>query len=418
MLAFCAGIIYFSCGFTVAAKVPQSVTVNGVEVGGLKRSEAAQIIRRGIESELKEKALKVRAGDTVYTYQYPEIYYKDNLYNILKYAERGQSYTADISYYLCGANEVAAGICQSLARLKVEPYAEFSAFGKPFTYFEGNDGVEANKSKLIEDINKSLNGNFETVTAEFKRIPRKKSLEEIKAATRLLCSFTTYYDKENLNRASNIRLAAAKLNGTVLKRGETLSFNDIVGARVKERGFLPAKIIENGEFIEGVGGGVCQVSTTLYNAAVLSGLKIAEYHPHSLAVGYVAPSRDAMVSGSAFDLKIKNDFETPIYIRANTSNGSVTFDIYGAGDGAEYSLISSVTGSVPAPEELTDDPAKAREGKDGTLSEGYLVITRDGYRKSTLIRKDKYLPVKRVILNGVNTQDAPPQPGEDEKDAG
>ncbi|MDE5729476.1 MAG: VanW family protein, partial [Clostridia bacterium] len=170
----------------------------------------------------------------------------------------------------------------------------------------------------------------------------------------------------------------------------------------KESVFLPAKIIETGEFTEGVGGGVCQVSTTLYKAAVLSGMKVVEYHPHSLAVGYVPPSRDAMVSGKAFDLKIKNPAKTPVYIRATTLNGSVNFTFYGADDGAEYSIKSSVTGSIPAPEEITEERDKARDGRDGITSEGYLEITRDGYTKRTLLRKDKYLPVKKIIYGGAD----------------
>ena len=211
---------------------------------------------------------------------------------------------------------------------------------------------------------------------------------------------TAYFDSSNLSRTSNIRLASSFLNGSVVPAGKTISFNDTVGERKKSRGFLSAKIIENGEFTDGVGGGVCQVSTTLYNAALLSGLKIEEYHPHSLAVSYVPPSRDAMVSGRACDLKISNPFNEPVYIRAAVSGGSVRFEIYGGGDGAAYSLSSGVTGSVPREEEKTDNPEKVRDGKDGVLSEGYLVINRGGYQKRVLLRKDKYLPVKKITYIG------------------
>ncbi|MBD5632319.1 MAG: VanW family protein [Clostridia bacterium] len=398
MLALTASVIIFQCGFFAPKKLPQGVVVNGTEVGGLTISKAAETLRGNIESELKTKSLKIVADGYVYKFCYPEIYYTDNIYSVLKYAQKNQSYTAEISYYLCGLDEIATGICLSFAKNAVEPYAEFSKFQQPFKYFEGSDGKEVDRAKLIDDVNKSLCGNFEDVKLKFNSIKRQKTLDEVKKKTRLLQSFTTYFDGTNINRSSNIRLAAAKLNGTVIEAGKTLSFNDIVGARVKERGFLPAKIIENGEFTEGVGGGVCQVSTTLYNAAILSGLEIKEYHPHSLAVGYVAPSRDAMVSGSACDLKITNNRTCPVYIRAHTSNGSVTFDIYGESDGKSYSFISSVTGSVPAPEETTDDPLKARDGKDGILSEGYLEVTQNGYKKTVKLRKDKYQPVKKVIF--------------------
>ncbi len=396
MLAVAAGVFCFLCGFSYDKKIPKNVTVNGMSVGGLSIADAAGRLRAETEEYLRGKSLEICAGDKVYKYTYPEIYYRDNLFRILKNAKKGKSYTAETSYYLCGAEELAQGICLAEQLRMTEPYAKFSAYGKPFEYCEGNDGRRGDAKALVKDINNSLNGGFERVNVKFTRVPRTKTIEDVKSETRLLSSFTTRFDGGNLNRVSNIRLAASKINGTVLEGGKTLSFNDIVGARVKERGFLTAKIIENGEFTEGVGGGVCQVSTTLYNAALLSGLKIEEFHPHTLAVGYVPPSRDAMVSGKAFDLKIKNNGKTPIYIRANTTNGSVTFDIYGKSDGAKYSLKSSVTGNIPAPEEATDDPDKARSGKDGLISEGYLEIMRAGVTKSVLLRKDKYKPVKRI----------------------
>lgn len=400
MLAVLAGIIFFSCGFTLS--VPKGVEVNGVSVGGMARSEAAALIRRDIENDLKEKTLEVRAGDKVYTFTYPEIYYKDNIYTLLKNAKKGDKLTVDVSYYLCGLNSIAPNICRNESVLAVEPYAKFSSVSSPFTYFEGNDGKLADEKKLIEDIKNSLNGGFEPITVKFNTVKRQKTLAEVKKNTRLLSKFTTNFDSSNMNRTSNIRLAVNRLNGRVLESGKTLSFNDIVGARVKERGFLPAKIIEKGEFVEGVGGGVCQVSTTLYNAALLSGLEIKEYHPHSLAVSYVPPSRDAMVSGTYFDLKISNPYPTPVYIRASVVGGSVSFSIYGYDDGTAYSISSRITGEIPAPEESCDSPEKAKAGKDGLISESYLTVTRGGVTKTVLLRKDKYSPVKRV------TYSAPP----------
>lgn len=395
MLALIAGIIILSCAFKTT--LPSGVTVNGVDVGGFTRERAALAVRAHTEECLKNKTLEIRAGTTVYKYSYPEISYTDNLYTLLKTVEKGKNYTADIKYYLCAAEQIASAICLAESVSVTEPYAEFKTSGQPFVYYEGNDGRRIDVNKLLNDISQSLNGDFLPVTAAYTRINRKTELQSVKNETKLLGSFTTYYDSSNLNRSSNIRLAAAKINGVKLTSGQTFSFNETVGERVKNRGFLPAKIIENGEFKEGVGGGVCQVSTTLYNAALLSGLTIAEYHPHSLAVGYVPPSRDAMVSGTFCDLKITNSHDKPVYIRALTQKGSVTFYVYGGGDGAEYSLSSEVTGSIATTEEFTDNPEAAREGKDGSTSQSFLIVKRGGYVKKTLLRKDKYQPVKRVV---------------------
>lgn len=392
-----AGIIFFLCGFTLS--VPRGVTVNGESVGGKSLQSAAEVVRERIEDELKKKTLKIVARDREYTFTYPEIYYKDDLNSVLRAAKKGGEYTAKITYYLCGIDEVCTGICLNERIEKVEPYAEFKPSGEPFIYHCGSDGTEVDRARLKNDIVNSLNGDFSPVKLKYLPVLRTSSMDEVKENTRLLATFTTEFDGANLNRSSNIRLAAALINGVVVEGGNTFSFNSVVGERLPERGFKPAKIIENGEYVEGVGGGVCQVSTTLYNAALLSGMNITEYHPHSLAVGYVPPSRDAMVSGTDFDLKFKNPSAHPVYIRSRTGEGYLTFELYGKGDGATYSLESNILGAVPAEEEFCTDPALVREGSNGIISEGYLIVNRGGYEKRIKIRTDKYLARKRVTLN-------------------
>ncbi|MDE7440119.1 MAG: VanW family protein, partial [Clostridia bacterium] len=194
--------------------------------------------------------------------------------------------------------------------------------------------------------------------------------ESEKFNVRLLSSFTTYFDGKNEARSDNIRLAASLINGSVLKNGDIFSFNQTVGQRTPERGFQRAKIIENGEFVEGTGGGVCQVSTTLYNAALLAGCRVREYHPHSLSVSYVPPSRDAMVSGTFFDLKFQNVTGSTLYITSKSGENFVNFKVYGRDFGVRYGLRSCVTGAIEAPEEFTDDIALVRDGRNGTVSEG------------------------------------------------
>lgn len=398
LLSAAAAGVFCLCGFS--RRLPANISVNGVEIGGMTRSAAVAAVRGKIEEELKQKSLKIRGAKGEYIFTFPEIYYKDDVGGIVGHAVRGGVYTAHVEYYLCGINEIAEGICLDESVEAVEPRAEFSASGEPFSYSAGKDGKIADPVLLKEDILRSLGGDFCEVNVSFREVKRKVSLDEVKSRTSLLASFSTAYDPYNANRSSNIALAASLLNGATVGGGETLSFNATVGARLPERGFLPAKIIENGEYSEGCGGGVCQVSTTLYNAALLSGMAITEYHPHSLPVGYVAPSRDAMVSGSECDLKFKNPSAYPVYIRAEAAGGVVNFKIYGKSDGARYFVESKVVGSLPAPEESCSDPLLAKSGKDGILSEGYLVIDRGGYIKRVRLRSDKYLPQKRVIYVG------------------
>ncbi len=403
MSVLAAGILFICCGFFKA--VPKGVTVNGVDIGGMSYSSALFAVRERTVKELEKKKLTISARSGEYTFTYPEISFKDNAEAVIKSAKRGEKLTTETSYYLCGKNEIASAIYQSESVFATEPYYEFRAVGEPFLYRAGNDGKLVDRAALIADIDEALKGGFERINLKYVDVKRKKTMEQVKAETVLLSSFTTYFDGTNLQRSSNIRLAAGYLNGSVIEGGKVLSFNDTVGVRSKERGFLPAKIIENGKFVEGIGGGVCQVSTTLYNCALLAGLKIKEYHPHSLAVGYVSPSRDAMVSGSFCDLKILNPLGCAAYIRAETGKNFVTFKIYGLDCGVKYSVETEVTGSVPAPQETTEKAEEARAGKDGVISRAYLVEERDGFVKKTVLRNDRYAPVKRVIYEGEPPED-------------
>lgn len=392
--ALAAGVMLLLCGFFF--KLPEDVTVNGVSVGGKSRSEAVTLIRGSIENDLKQKKLEIVGRNKNYVFTYPEIGYKDDLQSLLKTVKKHASYTASVTYYLNGINEVVSAVCESESTPAVEPYAIFNSYGTPFTYNAGRDGIRADAAALNRDIISSLSGGFERVNVKAYAVKRKTDISKVRGDTKPLSSFITYFDGANESRSHNIRLAADKINGTVLNCGDTLSFNETVGARTEERGFKTAKIIEKGEFVEGVGGGVCQVSTTLFNAALLGGLKITEYHPHSLSVSYAAPSRDAMVSGSYFDLKMENVTGHTVYIRARTGKDFVAFDFYGRGDGAEYSYSSCVTGSIPAPTETCGDESLAKAGKDGVTSEGYLTVKRNGLCKTVLYRRDSYAPVKRV----------------------
>ena len=389
MLAFFAGLIFFACAF--CAKLPKNVTIDGIEVGGKSAAEAVRLVRGSIEENLKTKSLTIIGADKKYVFSYPEIGYKDNLQKLVKAVKKGNSYTAEVSFYLNGLSEISHCICDEQSRPVTEPYAIFNASGTPFTYCAGSDGFKADRNKLVADVRASLSGGFCDVKVEYKTLKRTETLSAVKNKTRLISAFTTYFDSSNFDRAHNIRLAAATVNGTVLAPGEVFSFNGVVGERTADRGFKSAKIIEKGEFVDGVGGGVCQVSTTLYNAALLAGCQITEFHPHSLAVSYVPPSCDAMVSGTYYDLKFKNSLSEKLYIRAAAGKGYVTFYFYGKSDGAQYSYASRVTGNIPAPEEVTDDPSRVKDGRDGILSEGYLTVTRGG------IKKNRFIPQGQIF---------------------
>ena len=194
------------------------------------------------------------------------------------------------------------------------------------------------------------------------------------------------------------------IDGVTIQAYGEFSFNKTVGRRSAEAGFQQAKIIVNGEYVLGVGGGVCQVSTTLYNAALKSGVTIIEYHPHSLRVSYVAPSRDAMVSSDC-DLQFYNPYAHPIYISTQVFEGGLRVTFFGENEGDRYEIISNILTEIPPPAPIVkegDADEILRSPKNGVKSEMYL----ERYRGGALIsrkrmRVDEYRPIQGIIAKKI-----------------
>lgn len=160
-----------------------------------------------------------------------------------------------------------------------------------------------------------------------------------------LASFSTRYDASNKNRATNIELAAEEINGTILIPDENFSFNGTVGPRTKAKGYLLAGAYSAGELVESYGGGICQVSSTLYNTVLYANLEIVERYNHSSVVSYVKSGLDATVSYGSKDFKFKNSRKYAIKIKAEAKNGILTIEIWGIPEEEEYEieLTSEVT---------------------------------------------------------------------------
>ena len=235
-----------------------------------------------------------------------------------------------------------------------------------------------------------------------------------------ISSYTTYYNVKEAGRSENIRIAASLISGVTLQAYGEFSFNQTVGKRTEEAGFQQAKIIVGGEYVLGTGGGVCQVSTTLYNAALKSGLTVTEYHPHTLAPAYVEPSRDAMVSTQS-DLKLFNPYPYSVRLITQVSEGSVRVRFLRK-QNANQNANQTKSQATKQPtyryeissctlEEIAPPPPIIKEGeeekilrspKNGVKSEAYLAC----YRGETLLwkkllRKDEYRPVQGIIAKKI-----------------
>ncbi|WP_345840752.1 VanW family protein [Bacillus sp. P14.5] len=155
-------------------------------------------------------------------------------------------------------------------------------------------------------------------------------LERIKR--KRISHYVTYFNSRNKERVHNIKLASDAINNQVVFPGETFSFNQIVGKRTVSKGYLPAPVIVKGELSEGIGGGICQVSSTLFNAVDRAGVKILERYSHSRRVPYVPPKRDATVSWYGPDFTFRNQHNQPLLIRSVVTGGQMIIMVFSSED--------------------------------------------------------------------------------------
>lgn len=285
-------------------------------------------------------------------------------------------------------------------------------------------GFCINKDAILEELqykyeNKmplNININLEEIEPDCKESDFEDKLNK-------MSEFKTTLKNSQEGRKYNVALALSKINGLVVNSGETVSFNKLTGPQTLEGGYSNAIVILNGKFTEGVGGGICQASTTLYNACVLANLEINEVHKHTLPVGYVELAFDAMVSEGSADMVFTNNSENPIYIKAEVVGDEAMVQIFGKTMQnnekveREFELIKTIKAEgddivVDESGEYSDKVLykgefyRLKYPKDGYEAKGYKILLRDNNVVSREeIRHEVYKAVNGVVVEG--SQDLP-----------
>ncbi len=381
---------FLLCSNSKIPTVAKNTQINGISVGGMSYEAAKRKVREKMAENAPVITVKDVYGECVLSY--PQIDFKDSLSELLPLLKEGESAFAEAEYYIKDINGVANNLCSQCENALKEPSFEFDG---SFSYYGGEIGIYCDRGKLVNGLESALQRGGGRVEVDYTQSYPKGKVEDITERTRLICSFTTYYDGENKNRSSNIALSASSINGYILKSEDEFSFNKTVGKRSVDRGYKRAKIIENGKFVYGIGGGVCQVSTTLYNCALLCGLEITAVKAHTLPVSYIEPSFDAMVS-SYSDLKFKNIKEYPVYIACETSFNSVTVKMYSKDDGVRYERVSKV---IPFEEAEFEEVSEKNIYSVGELKR----VIGGKTVEERLIRKDEYKLEQKSEKNGDKT---------------
>lgn len=224
--------------------------------------------------------------------------------------------------------------------------------------------------------------------------------------------FSTSFDPGNKSRVHNIREASNAIDDTILGPGEIFSFNKTVGPRSAEAGYLDAPVMVDDDLVPGIGGGICQVSSTLYNAVLLANLSVVARSNHSMAPAYIPAGRDATVAYDYIDFRFRNDGSSHVLIKLAVTNNTITAKVYGhVPSGREISIVTSVDEKIPPGIIKKEDPSLAPgdevvedSGAWGYVVTVYRVVREDGIELSReLISKDRYRPRSKRVRVGISS---------------
>ena len=346
-----------------------AVTVNGVNIYGMTQEEARKAILDSFDWKMKAKYEDKETDVTNLMADkvdqlLEEIYASD--------LKPGETYEVNTENMIEDAKAEAALIAGNWnMAAKSGGISGYNKETGKFEFSEGTKGLVIDQDKLAQAMVDAIDKKeFDAVlTAETKEVAADSSVQD---KYKTMSTYTTT-TTSNSNRNENIRLAVAALNGTIVKPGQEFSFNNTTGARTEEKGYKPATAYLNGEVVQEPGGGVCQVSSTLYNAVVFAGLKSTERHAHSYEPSYVTPGEDAAVSYGGPDFKFVNNSEYPLAIKASfsASDRKLTIALYGVPilkEGVKIRMSSEKTGEI--------DPPSAVYTEDGSLQPGQEVQTK------------------------------------------
>lgn len=342
-------------------------------------------------------------------------------YKILKDLERENLiYPLEFSFDMQGLTDILLGECTQYDVKAVD--ASLVRENGEFRVVGGNTGYELDVEASFDKVNEFLAHEWDGKACSIDLVvnvsqPRGNA-EELAKVKDVLGTFTTSYSSSNFNRSENVANGCELINGTVLYPGDEFSTYEHVAPFTEENGYYMAGSFMNNQVVDSMGGGICQVSTTLYNTVLLSELEVTERHNHSMIVSYVEPSADAAIAESAGkDFRFVNNLNSPIYIEGYTENKKLTFTIYGEetrDPDREVRYESEILQVInPTTDDITVDEGQplgyfvSNESVHvGYSAELWKVVSEGGEEVSrTKINSSSYRMVPKSATVGVATED-------------
>ena len=427
------------CGTTSYAKttsdeIAMGVYVEEVNVSGMTKDEAKAAVNEYIAGKTEEKItltigeeeLNVSRADLGVTWSNEEVIDEalglgksGNLirrYKALKDLEFDNKvfeleYTADSELVQTVVSEKCTKYNQKATNVGLKKTSS------GFEVVEGKQGVVVDESAATDVILSFIEGEYSAENTKV-AVPTMitepiGSAEELAKVKDLLGSFKTSFKSSDSDRSKNVRTGAGHIDGTILYPGETFSTYEYVNPFTEQNGYAMAGSYLNGKVVDSLGGGICQVSSTLYNAVLMAELEVVERSPHSMMVTYVQPSADAAIAGTYKDFKFKNDTDAPIYIEGYTTDDKqIVFNIYGEETRPSNRTIkytNKVLESTPAVTQLVADSAQGigyrlvESGHNGCKAELYKEVYVDGVLQSSeRVNKSNYQVSNRTVYYGIN----------------
>ena len=437
VLSLTAGMLF--AGTTSYAKntsdeIAMGIYAGEVNLSGLTREEAKDAVEEYFLEKAEEKitltvnkeTIEVSRGDLGIAWGNPEVVEEayaigksGNLikrYKSIKDLEfRNEVFEIDYTADAAKIQKVVSEECTKLNKEATNLGLEKTETG--FRIIEGQEGVvvdeAAAKETILAYIEEKYDGTSANIVVPTMISEPLGSREDLEKVKDLLGSFQTSFKTSGSSRSKNVRSGAEHIDGTVLYPGEVFSTYEYVTPFTTENGYAMAGSYLNGKTVDSMGGGICQVSSTLYNAVLMAELEVIERSPHSMMVAYVQASADAAIAGTYKDFKFKNSTDAPIYIEAYTTEGkNVVFNIYGhetrpAGRTIKY--VNKVLSSTPAVTELHADGGQGigyrvvESGHNGCKAELYKEVYMNGVLQSSeWVNKSNYAVSNRKVYYGIN----------------
>lgn len=420
-------------------KIYPGVTVQDVNLGGMTKEEAKNKLTETFNDGIEKKKMPISIGDKQYELIYSDIIPKYDIdgtvekaysfgrndgilkkYMIIKNGDtKKNEISLDFSYNEEKLKEYEAKLQKDVTQTAKD--ASINIEGNNIAVKPGTEGKTVNIDKLDQQLKENINGQINSenkVTVDVETTKPRVTKDELSRIKGIMGTFTSNYSTSAPGRCNNIEIATSALNGTVIMPGETFSFNDVVGPRTVERGYQEAGTYVGNKVEPGIGGGICQVSTTLYRAAMKANLRSVERTNHSMVVGYAQPGLDATVSYGYLDYKFKNTYDFPIYIKGTTLGKVVTYTIYGdpaALNGKTYDMANEVLETIPPETKVVPDSTlpEGKEEKDGAGMTGYkarsyqITYENGAEVKRDIIATDSYASVGIIVRKGTQAASVP-----------